>query len=313
MPGKRAKTLNAGSGLTEPASVFDFLYYDAARVGAFLAQLDPDGRLTGVTKTGQINEASSTKSLIEGAGGVPGVANAKASSEEQTQEGTVATAARSYDPFWAAPLAFLDYAHQRELLHANLSEAGVGQFVIARGRFSIIDMLALKSAWEAPTIRKSILAGVRPDTTGMSKAQAQAAKQAQIDNTNLALEMITMMPHGLQGQLVSSDELLWMSLEPAGLTTSPGDISLKHGVTLAGQWHVVGILDAVPDEGPSLELANSLASVDLVTVAEALSSTPIGIFAQALSPMTRIFMGRPAQAYGISPLLVFRELRARGS
>lgn len=308
-----AKTSTAAHDQTDAASVFDFLYCDSTRIGAFLAQFDPDGRLTGIVKTGQISTTGATKSVLEGGGGLPGLANAKVASEEQAQQGATDTSARTYDTLWAAPLAFLDYAEQRSLLHAELSQAALGQFVIASGTFSIIDMVTLKSAWEAPTIRKAILAGAKPDTTGMNKIQAQAAKQIQIDNTNLALEMIKMMPHGLQGQLVSSENLLWMSLEPSALATSPGDISLKHGVTLAGKWHVIGILDAIPDDGPSMALANSLANANLLTVAMALASTPIGVFAQALAPLTRMFMGRPAQAYGVSPLLIFRELIPRSS
>jgi len=289
------------SGPPEHASVFDFLYYDAKRVGSYLAQLDPDGHLTGFTRTEATTRVSSHERQQEGSG-TAGILAGKLGSKEGSQSSAGDTAARVYDALWAGPLAFLDFAAQRQLL-ADVPSAQLGQFVIARGTLSVIDMIMMQRAWEAPAIKKQILSGAQQ---GGPKGQAKLEAQQQ---TAFALDMIKMMPHGVQGQLVTGSDFLWMTLDPGALTTPVGDLMLKHGVTLAGEWYVVAILDALPDDGASTAVAD-MAAADIFAAAAALASTPIGVFAQALAPMARMFMGRSAIAHGVTPILIFRSVTA---
>ena len=72
---------------------------------------------------------------------------------------------------------------------------------------------------------------------------------------------------------------------------------LKHGAILSGTWNIVGILDALP------EVVESDTSV-----AAALGNTPLAQVVQSLAPLVRQIMGRPAHAYGLTPLLILREI-----
>lgn len=308
MSSKAVETSSGVAGSLARDSVYDFLYYDAQRLGSFLAQLDPNGHLQGLTQAVTVTESTSTKSTVGGDGGLPGVAKVVVSSEDNASGARTDNAARTYDPRWVNALNLLDHLNQRGMIRRGIENSSLGEFVLESGTLSVIDMLFLKGAWESPHIRKQVIEGGQISREGKNSAQYRAELQAHRDNTEVGFELIKIMPHSVQAQLMAQ-HLSWMTLDGASLTVPAGDLALKHGVTLAGVWHVLGVVDAAPDEGASLDLANALGRIDIMQAAAALMSTPVGLMAQALSPASRIFMGRPPQAYGMTPILIFREIQ----
>jgi hypothetical protein len=94
---------------------------------------------------------------------------------------------------------------------------------------------------------------------------------------------------------------MWSSLVPEGVVGTVSDLSLKHGADISGDWSVLGVLDAVPDSIPAaLPVSN-------VNPAESFE-TLIKNFAN----ITRTALGRPAEAYGATALLIFRQVSASG-
>lgn len=81
------------------------------------------------------------------------------------------------------------------------------------------------------------------------------------------------------------------------MTTSADDLSLKHGDNIAGQWNILGILDATLED-PSEEEA------DLKPY------TNVGMAISELQNMLRLQFGRPTGSYGITPVLIFRSIRS---
>ena len=61
---------------------------------------------------------------------------------------------------------------------------------------------------------------------------------------------------------------------------------------MPGQWTVVGLLDAKPDEENPISETNTDLEKGLLT---------------AMLQM-RLYLGRPASAWGITPLLIYREV-----
>lgn len=122
----------------------------------------------------------------------------------------------------------------------------------------------------------------------------------------MALELVHALPTTVQGRFLSGQDQFWGSLIPEGLTSSPGDLMLKHGIQIAGQWSTVGILDATPDTTKS-EVEQAIDQVKAMAALGAVMGG-IGLMASHLRPM----LGRPTEAYGITPLLVFREVAGRG-
>jgi hypothetical protein len=80
---------------------------------------------------------------------------------------------------------------------------------------------------------------------------------------------------------------------------------LKHGIQLAGEWLTLGILDAVPTHPLSDAQTEAQNAVTMATLGPMMGG--LGVMADVLRPI----LGRPSEAYGLTPLLVFREVAAR--
>ena len=80
------------------------------------------------------------------------------------------------------------------------------------------------------------------------------------------------------------------------MTTAADDLLLKHGVAVRGEWSLLGILDATPDSEVTAE-GQSLGS-----------ESNVATLLRALAPIARQMLGRPPGHYGVTPLLIFREI-----
>lgn len=97
-----------------------------------------------------------------------------------------------------------------------------------------------------------------------------------------------------QATIIDKSVSVWCSLREDYLTISPADLLLQHGLYISGKWTVVGILDAKPSN-PDPNAGNPT----------------ISIFADALAhiiPSVRNMLGRPNPYFGITPLLILREI-----
>ena len=108
------------------------------------------------------------------------------------------------------------------------------------------------------------------------------------------MEFMPLLPHGIQARMVDIlNKSVWFSLREDGLSTSPGDVFLKHGSNIAGDWNVVGIVDALPSNGyqPKSPFEDGMQKA----IAD-------------LGSNLRPAFGRPNDAWGMTPLLIFREV-----
>jgi hypothetical protein len=139
-------------------SVYDFLYHDARRVGSFLAQFDYFGHLQQVTSSETASKGTKRGYSLKVAGSalVPGVPEGAEGSvtfgRDPSQIGSEAQE-RVYDPLWTNARALLDYLDERHLIQRDLTTARLGQFVIASGELSILNMEMLPKIWEIAGIR----------------------------------------------------------------------------------------------------------------------------------------------------------------
>ena len=85
------------------------------------------------------------------------------------------------------------------------------------------------------------------------------------------------------------------------MVTKTSDLLLKHGSIIQGEWAIVGVLDAMPDGGAPAEGYDA-------EFASLLGGSVIGTAAAHLGPVARNMLGRPAGSYGMTPLLIFREI-----
>lgn len=284
----------------ENGSVYDFLYHDARRIGSFLGQFNPDGHLQGLQTHAVTGRNRASKTAGSGTGGVPLVASGTASHEQGEGQHWDRGAQRTYDPLWANARAFLDYLAGADLIEREASKAAIGQFILVSGRVFVIDTGMIKSLTTGPLFRKSIHSSTN------SRSDSRRSRAEAPNGTDLGIEMVGSMPSTVQARVATNtNDVYWGSLIVDGLTSSPGDLMLKHGIQLAGEWSVLGILDAVPNEALSDFETEVQSAITVATLGPLIGG--LGVMADTIRPM----LGRPSEAYGVTPLLVFREVAAR--
>lgn len=284
-------------------SVLDFLYHDSRRIGSFLSQFEGDGHLQQFTRTksGQRGRIRSRNSRVKGTVALlGGQFDAKVDTSLSMNEGY----SRVFDPYWANARAFLNHVEDHEMLKRDIALAEIGQFIIAKGHLSILDVTMLKHAWKAPSIQRRVLgANGNNKQSNMTSAQKNAAREEK-ENSELMLDMMQLMPHSVHSSLITQEEspaLVWGSLAEEYLVTPASEIVLAHGAVLPGIWSFVGIMTALPDygvQGPD----------DSDDVEIGVLQSLVGQISKKLAPIVRMTMGRPSFAYAVTPLLIFREV-----
>lgn len=295
----------------EDDSVFDFLYIDSQRIALFLSQFGQYGHLTALTKSATI---SSTRE-----GGV----DVKLAKFEGS-EGEQSTLSEQFSAQWVAPLTFLDEADQRRMIVRGLQDARIGQLVLAEGSLEVRDLTIIKKAFALPAMKDHIASqstlaasnNTRQARRRNERAREQRPKK-EFSPEQFGLEFLGELPHALHASLRTGHERIWCSLREDSLLVSAADLFLKHGVKISGHWNMLGILDALPDSNQPVTDVDAQSRFD-----EAQQAIPQGELSglmtvitqgfggliDGIAPLARMFLGRHADAYGLTPLMIFREV-----
>lgn len=264
-------------------SVYDFVYVDHERIASVLSQFDDMGSLTKLT------QSHVRRGIKRGEAGIPGIGKG------QVEAGNDESQGREYDPLWLAPLNFLDQLTVHQALEVDLPSARIGQFVMISGALSVADLTLLKEMWGNPIIKKSMMAQAAPAVDlprGQRRSQGNTKAKVN-DEVELSLSILGMMPHYLQATIGSGAAAAWFNMEPRYMKQPVGDFTLKHGGYIPGEWHVVGLLDARPEDDD--------------TIFDVPNQNMLAAAFQDLALPVRFMMGRPLNMYGITPVVVFRQ------
>ncbi len=306
-------------------SVLDILYCDNRRIGAFLSQFDELGVPTRVSVSESVQKARGRAFKFAVGGGIPGVGNANLNVERgPATMGAAESESREYDPLWANALALLDYLETNELIARNLQHARIGQFIQVGGPLAVMDLTLFKGIWSMPAMRAAVMAGQQmaeaqqgSHAPGLNRQQRRAdqrrpsvadpAKDQAATLIDGVLSLVGMLPHAIQVRMAADDgsgAVVWASLQDSNMVVSAADLVLKHGVAVAGEWRMVGILDALPDEDPSGQMTQS--GVDGLVRSMTVGDGAFGQMMLQMMPHLRPMMGRPFQAHGMTPLIIYR-------
>jgi hypothetical protein len=308
--------LEAQSDGQRKNSVYDFLYHDARRVSSFLAQFHDYGHLLSVKSTESVGQSSATKSQASVSGTLPLVATAQGGVDRTITDDERDSAERTYDPFWANALELLNFLEENELIQRNINQARIGQFVLVSGSLSLFDLGLFRKTWDLPTVKKLIIQAAslteappglqnrhdrrKPGVIDSSKSKAPS--QAEV-----ALELMTIMPHTAMAAIRSGETSAWCTLLENWLTVPTSDLLLKHGAAVSGVWNLIGVLDAFPDD-PEIEIKPGLTNRTVTQMEASASICSLGLmFANIVLPLKQL-VGRPEKAFGVTPLLIFREI-----
>jgi len=212
---------------------------------------------------------------------------------------------RVYDPTWSNARALLDLLDERELIAREIGAAHVGQIVLVTGSLTVLDLKVVQKMWPMKQVQTLVRTGVgngAGDPKGLEtragRTKARGDKLGAAGLTDVIIEMMQFLPHAIHGT-IEGDAATWFTLDAEGLITDPVHIALKHGHKVPGNWAALGILDARPDDF-------SIATQEMLPVGK--TDDLVAGIAKAMTPIVRGFLGRPAAAYGITPLLLFREV-----
>jgi len=261
--------------------IYDFIYLDTKRLTSFLAQLDDDGVLLSIKRTRHIEEEQKNLGSI-------GLTGTRATTENNETIGKQSE--RNYDSSTAALYSVINRLDELDFIKKSISATALGQLLLCSGTITFLDIRMMRDLWD-PLMKHNI--------NQLSNQAVSKQDRTSIQNKTKELESIksilTALPHALLMTLFSEGESLWSSLEEEHLKINSDDITLKHGANFAGKWHVLGILDAKPDDG--------------FTVLPTTGNELFDGMAEMLT-MIRTTLGRPAKAYGITPVAIFRTVSA---
>ena len=290
------------------ASVFDFLYHDSRRVGSFLAQLDQNGLLKEIKQTDKVTKDGKRGFSLTLGGNAPLIGGGTVGLQRTPKESGAETLERVYDPFWANARELLDGLEANGLIGRDLINARIGSVVLVSGTMTILDLGMVQALWALPSIQRAVHAGAQDEADVPANRQGRRANARNqpppvpINNdAQTLLEVLPTLPHSVNVTIASEDGTTWGGLKEEYFVGTGSDLVLKHGLTIPGEWHMLGVLDAQPDLG-------SVEDADGDDPAYILFNSVVGQIAKLLSPIIRVMLGRPPTSFGVTPLLIFRDV-----
>lgn len=298
-------------------SVFDFLYYDHQRIGSFLAQFFDDGLLEKVLQKETVGTVRQRgfKFAVGGGGTLVGTGgSATVGVERSPGETGGEETQRIYDPLWANARVFLDYLNNNSLINADLESTPIGRFVYFKGDLTVVDLGIVGKTWGKPSIQNLMSAGSEAAENNFPAVNRKDRRRQGFKNsstaplstqTQLFIDLLDVLPHTAQAYLRSPDAMVWCGLREEALIVQTGDILLKHGFSVEGEWAVLGILDAKPQVGPETTSEEHISTLGFNSeIGQGLAASLM----LTIAPIARNVLGRPPQAFGMTPLLIFREV-----
>jgi hypothetical protein len=275
----------------------------------FLSQFETYRVLQTIKATESAAHASATKTAVTAGGEIPLILKGSGTLDNTVTDTETDAADRTYDPFWKKATRLLAWLRQHNLVEYDLAKAKISQFVIISGSLIVLDLSMLKSMRELKPVRDTILQVVQaasglatllPDQQQKIAAENPAQAIKELDSQfETFMAMLPNSPHSVQARIVGDNVNVWCGLEEAGIVGRSSDLLLKHGTLVSGEWNILGVLDAYPSVAQHESLTKAI--VELV-------ATPIGQVAAGLAPVVRSLLGRPDAVFGMTPLLIYREV-----
>lgn len=280
-------------------SVFDFLYTDIRRIRSWCSQVFNDGVLISHRKTSHVGEskgneitgeidASARINAIIADGQAKGSAKATSNSREKISN----TLEQSFDASWSMEFDLLNRLDELGMINRDISSAPIGSLVLVTGLPKLMDVRFMQNIWD------TAIDAMHAETkiTHQNKVQL-AFEKKKMKDIGALFQKLPPVP-----QLYLLDKNgnnFWSCFDEEYMTVNPSSLALMYGTQIDGFWSVLGILDAYPENVYSdakNEIQEYFHGNEFITA-----------YTQVLDVMRKI-MGRPDQSYGITPLMMFRNV-----
>lgn len=269
-------------------SIFDFFYLDNSKIKSFYAQLNGLGALNTLKNTSQIGDTRKLEATV----GMPAVTGGKMGNDHTVNT----TSEHLYDGLPTMPREMINRLDELGYIYRDLTPDNLGALVLLKGYLNITDIEVMKGVID-PTIK--FMFNNMQTNSGAERAEKKKVQ----DQMSPLIEFIKNIPFALSCNLFVENKdnnsltEVWMSLAREDMSSTIHDINFKHGDKLAGQWYVLGVLDAIPT---SLDTNNIILP----------DNDDMEQFRKSMSEMMKMF-GRSDEAYGMTPIAIFRVLRPK--
>lgn len=279
--GAPKRTASVAQDSQNTDSLFDFLYLNQSRISSWLAQMVAEG-VPLSAKYGATTTKTNGLSLKGSAAGF-------VSGEKSGTHGVSDAQEIQYSAQWSVPLTLLDMLSHNGFINRNIENASAGSLVLLSGRIQLFDIEFIQNGWKA--ITDFFLAQVK--VTHANKG----AQDAQRKHFTAIGEIVRVMPRVPQIYLHTPTGMkAWAILKQEHSTIDLSTLTLAYGNNIQGDWHMVAVLDAKPDDHVDTCPAPPFMGGDL---AKAIS--------EIQGPLREI-VGRSSDAYAVSPIVIFRSI-----
>lgn len=267
--------------------LLDFLYADHERVASLLAQINGSGALTGTEEMAGTKKTGRTKGDVK-----LGIASVGGDSGRDWQK----EVRRTFDPLWTNSGKLIEHFQGQEAP----SRLQVGQTVILEGRLLAYDLSLLSSMMKTSAVEHLIAAGIDDDPE-LSNRSSKHKSNAKDKKATVIRELLNSFGLGFGFVLVSEVGHFWFSVKKEYLSLYDLDIPLKFPAHISGTWQALGVVDALPND--HVEGLQDVIDMNI----DGLLPPAVFNMMELIGTMAGMF-GRPITAYGLSPLVVFREI-----
>jgi hypothetical protein len=205
------------------------------------------------------------------------IVKAEAKSTESGSEGIE----HLFDASWSIPLEVLNRLKSLSLVRESLKTAGLGSIVLTDCLLRVIEFASMDNLWE-PAMKIFL-------------NSAQPSQPILPDVIPTISEALKAMPRAIHAHFLTSEALLWASLQAENLTIPTADLTLKYGGTVSGSWKLLYLLDAWSDSGEPPDVSSVWSAGQMM---DGILTAMHGL---------RTLIGRPANWIGITPLMIFRD------
>lgn len=277
-------------GLENSLALLDFLYADHERVASFLAQLYGAGTPSGTERTAGKHKRESHEGKLKLGMGEGGLGVERDLSQEVRS---------TYDPLWTNSQKLIDHV-QESASKSKRSDFDIGKLTILSGSLLAYDLSSLTNIMNADSMDEFIAGGIR-DPEGMDNRSGKVRAAEKKKEAAVIRAFIKGLPLGIGFVLVTDTAHFWFSVKREYLSLYDLDVPLKFPAHISGIWNVLGVIDALPHdhvEGLAPVLTRNIDGLIPAMV----------VHMMQLTGATAALFGRPFQAYGLSPLVVFRRV-----
>ena len=262
-------------------SIFDFFYLDTRKIASFYAQLTGSGAIsTRKNISSKLDEKTN-----EYTGTIPTFASAKWG----VKNNSGLNSEDLFDASVTMPREMIDRLDELGFINYDLNENQLGNLVLLKGSLSVFDVAGMKDVID-PAINFAI--NQLPNTKPSEKQSINKLKKVM----DPFVSFMKAVPFALQARFFDRgdfDQEVWMTLNRTEMFNDVNDINFKHGDVMAGDWHVLGVLDAIPND----------------QFVKATETNEVNQMVENFTKMMKEQFGRPTTAYGMTPIAIFRVIK----